>query len=84
MNRALLWLVGGVVVLALAVLAIAPELLADLETAGSAVGIALAAVVPATMVAVLFVSTRRRRDRSDRRDRASDDDRHPDRSDLGG
>jgi membrane protein implicated in regulation of membrane protease activity len=84
MNRALLWLVGGVVVLALAVLAIAPELLADLETAGSAVGIALAAVVPATMVAVLFVSTRRRRDRRDRRDRASDDDRHPDRSDLGG
>jgi hypothetical protein len=65
MNRALLWLAGGVVVLVLTVLAIAPELLADLETAGSAIGIALAALVPATVVAVLFVSTRRRRDRSD-------------------
>jgi hypothetical protein len=84
MNRALLWLVGGVVVLALAVLAIAPELLADLETAGSAIGIALAAVVPAAIVAVLFVSTRRRRDRAGRADGAPDDDRHPDRSDLGG
>jgi hypothetical protein len=84
MNRALLWLVGGVVVLALAVLAIAPELLADLETAGSAIGIALAALIPATIVAVLFVSTRRRRDRHGRARRAPDDDRHPDRSDLGG
>jgi hypothetical protein len=60
MNRAVLWLLGGLGVLVLALLAIAPELLADLGTAGSAIGIALAAIVPAAIVAVLFVSTRRR------------------------
>jgi hypothetical protein len=65
MNRAVLWLVGGLGVLVLALLAIAPELLADLGTAGSAIGIALAAVVPAAVVAVLFVSTRRRSARRD-------------------
>ncbi len=64
MNRALVWLLGGVGVLVLAMLAIAPELLGDLSTAGSAVGITLIAIVPAVLVAVLFVSTRRRRDRA--------------------
>ncbi|MEX1164290.1 MAG: hypothetical protein WEB03_11990 [Nitriliruptor sp.] len=64
MNRALAWLLGGVLVLVLAILAIAPELLGDLSTAGSAIGIALVAIVPAVLVAVLFVSTRRRRDRA--------------------
>jgi hypothetical protein len=63
MKRALLWLVGGLVVLALALVAIAPELLRDLGTAGSAIGIAAVAAVPAAVVAVLFVSTRRRADR---------------------
>lgn len=60
MVRPLLWLLGGVVVLAAAVVLIAPELLGDLSAAGSAVGIALAAAVPAALVAVLFASLRGR------------------------
>jgi hypothetical protein len=60
-NRALLWLLGGLGVLVLAVLAIAPELLRDLGVFGSLVGLALVAVLPAALVAVLFVSSRRRR-----------------------
>ena len=62
MNRALLWLLGGFLVLVLAVLAIAPELLGDLGTAGGTLGVALVAVVPAVLVAAIFLSTRRRRD----------------------
>ncbi len=59
MVRPLLWLLGGLGVLVLAVLAIAPELLGG--ALFSALGLALVAAVPAVLVAVLFVSSRRRR-----------------------
>jgi uncharacterized membrane protein len=68
MNRAVLWLLLGVVAFVVGVVAIAPELLADLGTAGGAVGVALAAIVPATVLAAVFVSSRRRRDRARSRD----------------
>jgi membrane protein implicated in regulation of membrane protease activity len=58
-NRAVLWLLVGLVVLVLGVLAIAPELLGGAIFGPLAV--ALGALVPAAVVAALFVSTRRRR-----------------------
>lgn len=59
MNRAVLWLLVGLVVLVLGVFAIAPELLGGAILPPLAV--ALGAIVPAALVAALFVSTRRRR-----------------------
>jgi hypothetical protein len=61
MNRALLWLLGGLALFVVVVLVIAPELLGDLPTVGGLVGVALAALLPALLVAAVFVSVRRRR-----------------------
>jgi uncharacterized membrane-anchored protein len=58
-NRAVLWLVVGLLGLVLGVFAIAPELLGGAMLGPLAV--AVGAIVPAALVAALFVSTRRRR-----------------------
>ena len=62
MKRALLWLLGGVVAFVLLVVAIAPELLSSLDVVGGVVAITIIAVVPAAVVALIFVSVRRRRE----------------------
>jgi O-antigen ligase len=61
MRRALAWLVGGLVVFGLLLVAIAPELLAAPEIFGGFVGLALLAVVPALLLAAIYISYRRRR-----------------------
>lgn len=79
MNRALLWLVGGLVVFVGLVVLIAPELLGDLGFATGAVGITLVAVVPGLLVMALFASSRRgRRIRRAERDAAADATARPD------
>jgi hypothetical protein len=84
-NRALAWLVGGLVLLALGIVAIAPELLGDLEAAGGILAVALGALIPAVLVAAVFASVRRRRGGSapgGRAARADDRSDHPS-DDLG-
>lgn len=73
MNRALLWLLGGLVLFLALVVLIAPELLGNLEFATGAIAITLAAVVPGLLVMALFASSRRgRRIRQAERDAADD------------
>jgi Na+-driven multidrug efflux pump len=60
-NRAVAWLLGGLVAFVLLLVAIAPELLGDLGFAGGAVAITLAAVIPGLLVVALFASSRRGR-----------------------
>lgn len=58
-SRAFLWLCGGLAALGLLVVAITPQLLADLPTLGGVLGPVLAAGVPGLLV-VVVVATRRR------------------------
>ncbi|MEX2504564.1 MAG: hypothetical protein WD378_06915 [Egicoccus sp.] len=67
MKRALLWLGGGLVVFVLLVLAIAPELLGSIDVVGGMIALTLVTLVPALLVALIFVSVRRRQQRDPRR-----------------
>lgn len=57
--RALWWLFGGIALLAVGVVATAPELLGDLRGLGSLALVVLAAGVPG-LAAVLWIAARRR------------------------
>lgn len=61
MNRAVAWLLGGLVAFVLLLVVIAPELLGDVRFAGGAVAVTLAAVIPGLLVMTLFASSRRGR-----------------------
>ncbi|HSK24339.1 MAG TPA: hypothetical protein VK906_14235 [Egicoccus sp.] len=63
MKRALLWLGGGLVAFALLVVAIAPELLGSIDVVGGMVALTLLMLVPALLIALIFVSVRRRQQR---------------------
>lgn len=67
MKRALLWLVGGLAAFVLLVVAIAPELLGSLDVVGGLVALTLVMLVPALVIALIFVSVRRRQQRDDGR-----------------
>jgi hypothetical protein len=61
-GRALLWVLAGFAALAIAVVAMAPELLrADLGATSELVVIAAAAGLPGLVVIAVIVATRRRR-----------------------
>lgn len=62
-SRALLWLVGGLVVLFLLAAAIAPELLAAPGEITATLGVVLLAGVPGALVLLALVARRRRIDR---------------------
>ncbi|MBS3940609.1 MAG: hypothetical protein KG028_06575 [Actinobacteria bacterium] len=63
MKRALLWLGGGLVAFVLLVALIAPELLGSIDVVGGMVALSLLMLLPALIVALVFVSVRRRRQR---------------------
>lgn len=67
MKRALLWLGGGLAAFVLLVVAIAPELLGSLDVVGGLVALTLVMLVPALVIALIFVSVRRRQQRDDGR-----------------
>jgi type VI protein secretion system component VasK len=83
-SRALLWLLVGVAVLAIAVVAVAPELLrADVRATSELAVIAVAAGLPGAVVLAVIAWSRRRHDPADgpndrtasqRHDRATPDD----------
>jgi hypothetical protein len=66
-TRAVLWLVGGLLVTALAIVAMAPELLGDLSGLGGLGLVVIAAGIPGLAV-VLVLAARRRSERDDTED----------------
>jgi hypothetical protein len=57
--RPLLWLLGGLVVLALAIVAMAPELVTDLGMVGGLVLLASAAGIPGVLLLLTLAARRR-------------------------
>jgi cation transporter-like permease len=77
-TRALLWLVGGLVVFVLAVLLTAPELLGAEESqlAGLA-GVAVAAGIPGIVIVLVLVAKRHSPDPDEHARPPADPHRHP-------
>lgn len=80
-TRAVWWLLGGIALLAVVIVLLAPELLGDLRGLGSLALVVIAAGLPGLLI-VLVVAARRRRARA-RGDLPEDRAGGPDRPDTG-
>jgi Na+/proline symporter len=80
-TRAVWWLLGGIVLLAVVIVLLAPELLGDLRGLGSLALVVIAAGLPGLLI-VLVVAARRRRARA-RGDLPDDRASGPHRPDAG-